>query len=169
MMKIASKFTIFTLMLVLMTAASATAEGYKPVAASDKQETVYIHKVEVRDGHTYLEVDPIQWYEGEEANKVFLEREGSTDMPDAPDGYYIINDSVQNDVYQVAPEAKVEVQIYDHTGRIEDVQVNWNESVSLASFAKEFGKIDVLDLSQFPYHVTIQNGQIVKIVQQFIP
>ncbi|MFT9370947.1 hypothetical protein [Paenibacillus polymyxa] len=169
MMKLASKWTVLTLMMMLITTAGATAQGYTPVAAAENQETVYINQMDIRDGQIYLSADPIEWYEGAAADKAFVEHEGNTGLDGAPDGYYIVNNSVQYDVYQVAPDASVEVQIYDHTGNIEDTDVQWNESIPLAQFEKDFAKKDVLDLSQFPYHVTLRDGKVVKIVQQFIP
>ncbi|URJ33817.1 hypothetical protein MF625_003045 [Paenibacillus polymyxa] len=169
MMKLASKWTVLTLMMMLITTAGATAQGYTPVAAAENQGTVYINQMDIRDGQIYLSADPIEWYEGAAADKAFVEHEGNTGLDGAPDGYYIVNNSVQNDVYQVAPDAMVEVQIYDHTGNIEDTDVQWNESIPLAQFEKDFAKKDVLDLSQFPYHVTLRDGKVVKIVQQFIP
>lgn len=169
MMKLASKWTVLALMMMLITTAGATAQGYTSVAAAENQETVYINQMEIRDGQIYLSADPIEWYEGAAADKALLEHEGNTGLDGAPDGYYIVNNSVQNDVYQVAPDASVEVQIYDHTGNIEDTDVQWNEAIPLAQFEKDFAKKDVLDLSQFPYHVTLREGKVVKIVQQFIP
>nr|AXJ99469.1 hypothetical protein PB24_5219 [Paenibacillus brasilensis] len=170
MMRLASKWTVLALMMMLMAAgATATAQGYTPVTPAENQETVYINQMEMRNGQIYLSADPIEWYEGKAADKAFLEHEGNTGLDGAPDGYYIVNNSVQNDVYQVAPDASVEVQIYDHTGRMEDTDVKWNESIPLKKFEQDFGKKDVLDLSQFPYHVTLRDGKIVKIVQQFIP
>ncbi|WP_254207764.1 hypothetical protein [Paenibacillus sp. AK121] len=41
MMKLASKWTVLTLMMMLITTAGATAQGYTPVAAAENQETVY--------------------------------------------------------------------------------------------------------------------------------
>ncbi|KEO77424.1 hypothetical protein MKN04_17625 [Paenibacillus polymyxa] len=169
MMKLASKWTVLALMMMLITTAGATAQGYTPVATAENQETIYINQMEIRDGQIYLSADPIEWYEGAAADKAFVEHEGNTGLDGAPDGYYIVNNSVQNDVYQVAPDASVEVQIYDHTGNIEDTDVQWNESIPLTQFEKDFAKKDVLDLSQFPYHVTLRDGKVVKIVQQFIP
>lgn len=71
--------------------------------------------------------------------------------------------------YPVAKNAEVLMQIYDRTGRIEDIQVKWNEPVSLEKFGRLFGDNDLIDLSRFPYHLTIEGGQVVRIVQQFIP
>ncbi|MNP50322.1 hypothetical protein D3C76_1445820 [compost metagenome] len=61
------------------------------------------------------------------------------------------------------------MQIFDHTGNMDDLDINWNESITLQQFMDQFNKTDVIDLSQFPYHITIQDGVITSIVQQYIP
>ncbi|MNV77270.1 hypothetical protein D3C71_1706790 [compost metagenome] len=61
------------------------------------------------------------------------------------------------------------MQIFDHTGNIEDLDIQWNEAVTLQQFIDQFNKTDIFDLSQFPYHLTIQDGVITSIVQQYIP
>ncbi|MNC53198.1 hypothetical protein D3C75_1025870 [compost metagenome] len=80
-----------------------------------------------------------------------------------------MNDSNQLTTYQVADNAAVTMQIFDHTGKIEDLDIKWNEDISLQKFAAEFAKTDVFDLSQSPYHLTIENGVITSIVQQYTP
>jgi hypothetical protein len=61
------------------------------------------------------------------------------------------------------------MQIYDHSGNIEDLDIQWNEAITLQQFIDQFNKTDIIDLSQFPYHLTIQDGVITSIVQQYIP
>lgn len=131
--------------------------------------TVYVNRLELGAPGGRLVADPILWYEGEEAAAAFAEHEPDAGIDGPLDGYYIVNDVKETVEYPVAKDAKVLMQIYDRTGRIEDIQVKWNEPVSLEKFSRLLADNDLIDLSRFPYHLTIENGQVVRIVQQFIP
>ena len=56
-----------------------------------------------------------------------------------------MNDSDTLTTYTVAPDAKVTMQIYDRTGKLEELDINWNESLTLEKFIHEFAKTDVFD------------------------
>jgi hypothetical protein len=168
MIKTAAKLFLLTFILITGTAGGAIAKGYEPVSSPEVQETVFINRMDVGDS-VYVEIDPIQWYEGEAANKIFREREGDPEMTEAPDGYYIVNDETDTEEVQIADNAEIVLQLYDKTGRMEDTEINWNEQVTLKTLEKAFSRSDVLDMTVFPYHITINDGKIVKIVQQYIP
>lgn len=160
------------LSLSLVTTASTTmktadAQG----SGNSKQLTVYIHSLNTADHQTTLTADEIGWYEGAAADAVFAEREpeAAAEIGGVPDGYYIVNDSDTLTAYPVAPDARVTMQIYDHTGNLEELDVNWNEALSLQQFIQEFARTDVFDLSGSPYHLTLQDGVITSIVQQYTP
>lgn len=146
------------------TAAVGTAEIQVPETV-----TVYLNAVDLGTGGGTLIGDPILWYQGEEASAIFSEREPDAGIGGPPDGYYIVNDNEEAIAYPVSPEAEVRLQIYDRTGQPEDIEIVGDEAVSLQKFNELFKKSDLLDLSQFPYHLTIQNGQVVRIVQQYVP
>ncbi|MGP0584554.1 hypothetical protein [Paenibacillus timonensis] len=131
--------------------------------------TVYLNEVDLGTGGGTLTGDPILWYQGEEASAIFAEREPDAGIDGPPDGYYIVNDTEEAIAYPVSPEAEIWLQIYDRTGQPEDIEIMGDEAVSLQKFNELFKKSDLLDLSQFPYHLTIQNGQVVRIVQQYVP
>lgn len=133
--------------------------------------TVYIHDLQSKNGITYLTADEIEWYEGKEADRIFAERdpEAAAELGGVPDSYYIVNDSDSLTSYPVKDHAAVTMQIFDHTGNIEDLDIRWNESISFDQFTAEFAKTDIFDLSQSPYHLTIQDGQVVAIEQQYTP
>ncbi|GGH32127.1 hypothetical protein GCM10008013_36340 [Paenibacillus segetis] len=137
--------------------------------ASTSTLTVYIDQLNInKDGGT-VTVDPIQWYEGEAAEVAFQANEPDAGIDGPPDGYYIVNDDEQLTRYPVAKDAEVLMQIYDRTGNLEDMDIQWNELISLEKFGEIFSHNELIDLSQFPYHITIKDGQVVRIVQQFIP
>jgi len=163
---------IMTIMMVVLLTfiTSASAVGYEPVQVNKETVTAYISKLEHTEGQLFIQADDIQWYEGEAANKIFLEREQDIgDLEGPPDGYYIVNDNEDLTTYKVSDNVEVLMQIYDRDGTYEGMDVNWNEPISLDKFQQVFANTEMMDLSQFPYHLTIQDGVVVRIVQQFIP
>lgn len=162
--------SMMLLVLIMMTTVGvASSNQYEPVPDASNQEAAYINNLEIRDGKVYLQVDPIEWYEGEEANRVFREREQDPEMTEAPDGYYIVNDTEEQSELPVADDAEVLLQIYDHTGRYEDAQISWNQLVDLNKFINIYKKDDIVDMKWFPFHLTIEDGTVVKIIQQYVP
>ncbi|QUL56446.1 hypothetical protein KDC22_08080 [Paenibacillus tritici] len=160
------------LFLSLVTTASTTMKTADAKSSSSLQHlSVYIHSIDTLKGQTTLTGDEIEWYEGAAADAVFAQREpeSAAEIGGAPDGYYIVNDSDSLSTYTVAPDAKVTMQIYDRTGKLEELDINWNEALSLQQFIHEFALTEVFDLSQSPYHLTLKDGQIVSIVQQYTP
>ncbi|WP_438350060.1 hypothetical protein ACP8HI_05160 [Paenibacillus sp. FA6] len=149
---------------------SVSAVGYEPIQVKQDTITAYITMLEHKEGQLFIEADAIQWYEGEVASKVFLEREQETgDLDGPPDGYYILNDSEELATYKVSDNVEVLMQIYDRDGTYEGMDIIWNESITLNKFQSLFENNEFMDLSQFPYHLTIEDGVVVRIVQQYIP
>jgi hypothetical protein len=131
--------------------------------------TVYINKFNQSHGKTYLTVDTILWYEGEAANKKMREHEKNAELTEAPDGYYIINDSKKLLNYEVAPDAAVLMQIYHEPGSDQAADVIPDKKITLEQFMALMKQNDTLNIKDYPYHLMVQNGTIVKIVQQYIP
>ncbi|WP_150274999.1 hypothetical protein [Paenibacillus tepidiphilus] len=170
-----SAYVLPALLLLSLSLASTASTSLSRAEAqsgnSDREFTVYIDSLQSHGHKLVLDADEIGWYEGPAADKVFAERdpESAAELGGAPDGYYIINDSDTLASYPVAPDAKVVMQIHDRTGNIEDLDINWNEEIALSQFTGEFAKKDIIDLSQSPYHLTIRDGEVVSIVQQYTP
>lgn len=156
-------------LIMMTTVGVASSNQYEPVPKASNQEAAYINQVEIRDGKVYFIVDPIEWYEGEEANQIFREREQDPEMTEAPDGYYIINDTEEQMELPVAEDAEIRLQLYDHTGRYEDAEIFWNQLVDLNKFIGIYNKDDIVDMKWFPFHLTIEDGTVVKIIQQYVP
>ncbi|MEK4996194.1 hypothetical protein BSK49_17015 [Paenibacillus odorifer] len=163
---------VVLLFLSLITSAS-TIGTRVDAQDSDKtqHQTVYFHTIESDHGKLSGTTDEINWYQGADADRIFAERdpEAAAEIGGAPDSYYIVNDVDTLTTYPIADNATVTMQIFDHTGNMDDLDINWNESITLQQFMDQFNKTDVIDLSQFPYHITIQDGVITSIVQQYIP
>jgi hypothetical protein len=145
----------------------ATEDSYKPVEKSQNIHPAFIDNIDSKNGKTYLTADYIEWYEGEEANVKFRERENDPEVTKAPDGYYIINDNPKLRSLEVSEDAVVLMQYYDRTGTNEVQDISWNEQIPLAKFLSIFKQQS--GLKNYPYHLTVKDGKIVKIVQQYIP
>ncbi len=145
-------------------------EASAPNESSKTVTTAYVDHVAKQNNSYSLSIDPIHWYEGKDAVAPFLEREGDSGLDAPPDDYYIVNDETDLTELPVAADAEVLMQIYNRTGNVLEADIVWNEPISLDQFIHLLESNDEsLDIKQFPYHLTIENGQIVKIVQQFIP
>lgn len=159
-------FTVFS-----TSTSTASATGASKQAVKTQTRTVYIKQMKSADGKVRITVDPIGWYMGKDADLKFKEREPKAykEIGGAPDGYYITNDSKRTVSYPVAANAKVMMQIYDRTGKAEDIDIKWNEHVSLKKFQSIYRNTKLMDVRAFPYHITIKEGQVIKIVQQYVP
>jgi hypothetical protein len=147
----------------------ANNNDYMPVPRDSQTHASYIDQIYQANGQTYVKADFIEWYEGEEANKVFREREQDPEMTEAPDGYYIVNDDTQLQTLPIASNAKIYMQIFNQTGNVVEANTNWNEEINVAKFVSLLSDNSEMNMKDYPYHLTIENGVIVKITQQFIP
>jgi len=160
------------LFLSLITTASTVGTRVDAESNSSTQNlTVYIQSLKSDNGGLFLVADEMDWYMGADAKKIFSEREPEAyaELGGPPDDYYIVNDSNTLTTYSVSDNATVTMQLFDHNGKPEDLDIHWDEKISLQQFIDSFADTDLIDLSQFPYHITIQNGVITSIVQQYIP
>lgn len=160
---------VVTACLTALSFALAGEREYIPVAKTADLETVYIESVEQRDHQYRLSVDQVDWYEGEEATRMFLEREGDAEMEGPPDGYYVINDDSTLKTMPIADDAVVLMQIYNRTGNIAEADIVWDEQITVEKFIELINMEDDLQLKNFPYHLTVKDGEIVRIVQQYVP
>lgn len=170
MKKTAISFVVIaSALFYFITNANAVGDDYTPVQKSADTQTVFVNRLYEQNGKWYINVDPVAWYEGEAANKVFAEQEPDSGLDEAPDGYYIVNSSEETKTYEVKPDAVVLMQIYDRDGNPEHADTNWNEQITVAKLAGLMNKTDVLNVADFPYHITVQHGKVTKVIQQFIP
>jgi hypothetical protein len=142
---------------------------YTTFPQSPDTHVAYIDSIYQVDGKLYVTADPMEWYEGEEANKVFREREHDPEMTEVPDGYYIVNDDTALETLEIADNAKVYMQIYNRTGNIVEATTVWNEPIDVAKFVSLFSVDSDMYVKGSPYHLTVENNQIVKITQQYVP
>ncbi|MWC27941.1 hypothetical protein [Paenibacillus sp. MMS18-CY102] len=137
-----------------------------------KQQTAYVERMDKHDGQWTLAIDPIDWYEGDAATKIFREREPDPEVTEPPDGYYIVNDDRTQQTITLADDATVLMQIYDHGNTADEgATIVPNEPITIEKYAELVGSNneDGINIKDFPYHLTIENGKVVKIVQQYVP
>lgn len=153
------------LLLSMVSTASAVGKRSAPSTAPETAVTVMISSLESKNGRLVMKADPIEWYQGKDADKIFAEREpdGAAEIGGAPDGYYIVNDDKTLSTYDVSAQAQVLMQLYD------PYTIKPNEEITLKQFIAALGGNGTLDQTGFPYHLTLKDGQVVKIVQQYIP
>jgi hypothetical protein len=160
------------LFLSLITTASTVGTPVVAESSGTSQTlTVYIQSLQSGNDTLSIAADEIDWYQGEEAAQIFAEREpeAAAEIGGLPNDYYIVNDSETLTTYTLEDHASVTLQIHDRTGNLEDLDIQWDEKVTLQQFIDEFSKTDIIDLSQFPYHITVKDGVITSIVQQYVP
>jgi hypothetical protein len=61
------------------------------------------------------------------------------------------------------------MQIYNRTGNIAEADIVWDERITIEKFIELINMEDDLQLKNFPYHLTVKDGEIVRIVQQYVP
>jgi len=147
----------------------ANESDYTPVPPDANTRVAYIGQIHAEQGTFSLDADFIDWYEGEAANEAFRRHEADSGMSEAPDGYYIVNEEIAMEKLAVKPDAKVFMQLYNRTGDLAEAETSWNEEIGLDRFLSLLEDGDGMNLRDYPYHLTIENGAVTKIVQQFIP
>ncbi|QGQ95625.1 hypothetical protein EHS13_12395 [Paenibacillus psychroresistens] len=166
---------ILTLLIVIFNAqfnsptANAKENSYHPIPINADNHPLYIDSIFQKNGKTYITVDYILWYEGAAADIIFNEREKDSGLTGAPDGYYIINDNKKLRTYEVKQDSKVFMQYFNHSGSIRDQEIIWNEQISTGKLLSLFHDSNNPSLKDYPFVVTINGGEITKIVQQYIP
>ncbi|MGF7033363.1 hypothetical protein J2T17_004287 [Paenibacillus mucilaginosus] len=164
------RLVLYALILSLLVPAAALASsgGYLPVPPSPDTHPAYITGLTYgQDGGLNLTADYIQWFEGTEADRVFAEKEPDSGLSAAPNGYYIVNENPKLRTLPVHPDVQVLMQIYNRTGEPGGAGIQWNEEVSLQRFT-EILKAEPY-LQEYPYHLVVKNGQVVRMIQQYIP
>lgn len=167
------KYAMITVVTIAcLTAFSFALAGgreYIPITKTPNLQTGYIEKIEQKDNQFILSIDNIDWYEGDQAAQKFRELEGDSGMDAPPDGYYIINNDSKLKDLPIANDAVVLMQIYNRTGDMNEADIVWDEQISVDKFVELLSTDDDFELKNFPYHVTVKGGEIIRIVQQYIP
>jgi hypothetical protein len=161
------RILLTVVLFLLLSGAAVSQTEYTPVPKSKNTHPAYITQMYAEQGKTYIVADYIQWYEGDNADRVFTDREPDAGLPGPPDGYYIVNDNPKLRTIEVKDDCEVLMQVYNRTGNIEETNVEWNEAITLSKWRELYSEDKLL--AEYPYHLTVKHGEVVKIVQQYIP
>ncbi|MCL6459944.1 MAG: hypothetical protein K6T85_18265 [Gorillibacterium sp.] len=156
---------VIVLMLSLVTTVSALGNRTEATNTQEKTITVYISSLQINDSLATITADEINWYQGDEADRIFAQKdpEGAAEMGGTLDGYYIVNDEHVLQTYTINDHAQVLMQLYD------PYTIKWNQEITLPQLIDVFSHSDIMQQSAIPYHLTLQNGEVTRIVQQYIP
>lgn len=126
----------------------------------EKMQLTTLVYVDEFDG-TSLKYDVVEWVEvpGTRATELGITQE------DAPNGFYVHNEEVlieeltlsENIVYSIIGMGDGDLTHYEVTKE------------EMTVFFEERGKLEAEVDTQFPYHLTIEDGEIVRIEEQYIP
>lgn len=147
-----------SILSIILISLFVTAGAYaQPASASGKTMT-YITSLKEVHGKLTGTFNYIQWYFGKDADREFLKDCGcKKEMDGAPDGYYIRDASSKLRSFPVSKSAAYFLQT--RTG-----EIKWNEKVTKQQFL-QFVKTKYY----VPYKITIKNGVITSISEQYIP
>ncbi len=123
------------------------------------QSTTLVY-VDVFDGNS-LKYDIVEWIEvpGSRATEL-----GITD-DEAPNGFYIYNEEMLSEELPISENIVYSI-IGMGDGDLTHLEVTKEE---MAAFFEEREKEEAELEMHYPYHLTIENGEIVKIEEQYIP
>lgn len=145
-----------------------TEEGYAADTAGPSETiSAFIRELQPQNGKTVVVFDPIDWLTGAEADEVFQRENPDADFNSPPDGYYIVNDNEELRTLETDQTADALMQIYKRPGQKFATDIVWNEQITLSEFLRIW-KDDEL-VRDYPYHLTVKNGKIVQIAQQYVP
>jgi hypothetical protein len=127
----------------------------------------YVKKIYTMSGKYYLEIDYIQWFMGDAAEKAMRE-DGEcpkTGECEVLDDYYIRNANPLIRTFEISPDVVITMQTYDMeaTGQIQ------GQEITIGQFSQIFNNNLKPNLKNVPYIVEIENKLITKINEQYIP
>ncbi|MFD0050920.1 hypothetical protein ACFVHQ_16540 [Actinomycetes bacterium NPDC127524] len=145
--------------MILLPSALASA------ASSSTNATTYFTSMNSTSKGVTAKADYIQWYRGERASQ-----EAQKDHECywykgkcyVPDDYYIRNVNKKIRSLKISKSAVITMVTY----QIEKTNDIKKQRISLSAFTKEMTK---KRYRYIPFHITVKNGVIVKITEQFIP
>lgn len=121
-----------------------------PVSTESPSEDIlaYVRSCDVKDQK--IVYDPVEWIAKEDTARI---RELKLDaVRDFPNGFYLYNPIEESD-----------------TGRLSQNVQFWVTDGSITSKTDQNGFLKRLQEYKAPYHLTVQNGSIIKIEEQYLP
>jgi hypothetical protein len=133
--------------------------GAQSPSLEDGRHFVYVTRISRSDGTTRIRFDLAYFFQGERA-----EREAAERGDEVVSGYYIVNDNPRLRTLRLADE--VEVEYIPESGCCElqpwDIE-DWVEAIGLPTDPGDYPGRNV------PWWFTVENGEITRIEQQYLP
>jgi hypothetical protein len=132
-------------------------------ALPDGRHFVYVKKVEENEGASSLTFDLAEFLTDEDANAAAA---AHGDEVPPPNGYYIVNDTSRLRTIPIDPD--VAIRYYPSTGPACCTHQPGTLD-GFAAAANETAMTDYPPMKYAPWWITLQDGVIVSITQQYIP
>lgn len=129
----------------------------------------YIRNVYANNNIKYIEIDYIQWLQGDEALQAMYEDGECTGMKDdcfVTNDYYIRNPDTKTTTLKLSQKTSFIMQTYK---MLERGDMTVNEKISYSNFASIFTNSEESSAKFAPYHLTIKNGIVTEVLEQYVP
>lgn len=126
----------------------------------------FIRSVEEGPGGTAILFDDATWLSGREGEDAAIEAGLCTEETRnecLPNDFFILNEDMETLRVPVAEDAEVVMETY-RTGEPGDA----GEELSIEDFTVLINN-EELHWSELPYHVTVEDGDVVRIEEQYVP
>lgn len=143
-------------------------EELEMIEAKSVNKIGYIKNIYARDGIKYIEIDYIQWLQGDEALQAMHE-DGECDGIDncfVPNDYYIRNPDTTITTHKISQKTSFTMQTYK---MLERGNMTTDEKLSYSNFASIFTDSEESSVKFAPYHLTLKNHIIVAVTEQYVP
>jgi hypothetical protein len=145
-------------------------ETQLPVETPSKIEIMgFIRHLDQEAGSVYISFDQAEWFSGPQAEKAILE-DGLCSDPEhgcePPNGFYIRNQDDETVAFQVSDQVDILMQTLSHRP---DGSYNSDERIDLDRFRQAVRCACTSHLRLVPYWITLENGVVVTIREQYVP
>ena len=145
-------------------------ETLVPVETPGKVEIMgFIKDLDEKAGSVYISFDQAEWFDGPQAEKAIRE-DGLCADPEhgcePPNGFYIRNQDDEMDAFPVSEQVVIVMQTLSH---IPDGSYNSDERIDLDRFRQAFRCACTSHLRLVPYWITLDNGVVMTIREQYVP
>jgi hypothetical protein len=141
-----------------------------PVETPGRVEIMgFIKNLEEQAGIVNISFDQAEWFNGIETEKA-LREDGLCADPEhgcePPNGFYIRNQEDETVSLQVSEQVDIVMQTLSHRS---DGTFNSDEKIGLDRFRKAYNSESTDHLRLVPYWITIENGIVTTIREQYVP
>lgn len=141
-----------------------------PLETPNKIEIMgFIRHLDEEDGSVYISFDQAEWFDSPQAEKA-IQEDGLCADPEhgcePPNGFYIRNLDDETVAFQVSNQVVILMQTLSHRS---DGSYNSDERIDLNRFRQAVRCACTTHLRLVPYWITLDNGVVVTIREQYVP